>query len=323
MTKGAVKVQESRRKPLLRGGPFCLEDCAAYAEWREEKLAAYPRRKEDFAVEVKDLGAPDGGECEAIRRLVRLANMVVYATDRNLDDERATRRNLIAFGHAFGLAAVEDHRSAEADGIVRIEVVDRGGRLGYIPYTDRPINWHTDGYYNYHGPGRAVSAMLLHCMRPAEQGGVNRLLDPEIAYIRLRDSDPRHIDALMRPDAMTIPQSVEPDGSVRAANVGPVFYIDPRSGALGMRFTARKRNVAWRDDTATRAAVAALEDVLADDPLVLATRLEAGQGLVCNNVLHDRTAFSPSGLAGRGRLVYRVRYADRIDAGDAGAFLCS
>ena len=27
------------------------------------------------------------------------------------------------------------------DGIVRIEVVDQGERLGYIPYTDRPINW--------------------------------------------------------------------------------------------------------------------------------------------------------------------------------------
>ena len=82
----------------------------------------------------------------------------------NLDDERATRRGLIAFGRAFGLAAIEDHRSAEADGVVRIEVVDQGGRLGYIPYTDRPINWHTDGYYNYHGPGQrgARDALALH-----------------------------------------------------------------------------------------------------------------------------------------------------------------
>ena len=225
------------------------------------------------------------------------------------------RSDLILFAKAFGLVAIEDHRSAEADGIVRIEVVDQGGRLGYIPYTDKPINWHTDGYYNFHGPDRAVRAMLLHCMRPAAKGGVNRLLDPEIAYIRLRDSDPGHIEALMHPEAMTIPASVEANGRVRPENVGPVFYVDARSGALGMRFTARKRNVVWRDDPSTRAAVATLEAILREDPLCVETRMEAGQGLVCNNVLHDRTAFATSQDAGRGRLLYRVRYADRIGGG--------
>ena len=160
-----------------------------------------------------------------------------------------------------------------------------------------------------------MRAMLLHCMRPAGEGGVNRLLDPEIAYIRLRDSDPGHIEALMHPEAMTIPASVEANGRVRPENVGPVFYVDPRSGALGMRFTARKRNVAWRDDPATRAAVAKLEAILREDPLIVETRMEAGQGLICNNVLHDRTGFAPSNDAGRGRLLYRVRYADRIDVG--------
>ncbi len=315
MAEGAAKVRELREKQPPRGGPFRLGDGVAYAAWREVKLASYPRRRQEFVVEIGDLGAPTRAEREAIRRLARLTNMALYATRPNLADERATRRSLIAFGHAFGLAAIEDHRSAEADGIVRIEVVDQGGRLGYIPYTDRPINWHTDGYYNYCGPEQSVSAMLLHCMRPAGQGGVNRLLDPEIAYIRLRDSDPRHIEALMHPEAMTIPESVEAGGRVRPANVGPVFYVDPRSGALGMRFTARKRNVVWRDNSATRSAVARLEAVLADDPLVLETRLEAGQGLVCNNVLHDRTGFAPSAAGEPGRLIYRIRYADRIDAG--------
>ena len=189
----------------------------------------------------------------------------------------------------------------------------RAARLGYIPYTDKPINWHTDGYYNYHGPGQAIRAMLLHCLRPADEGGVNRLLDPEIAYIRLRDSDPGFIEALMHPAAMTIPVSVEANGRVRPENRGPVFDVDSRSGALGMRFTARKRNVVWRDDPATRRAVDRLVAVLRDDPLILETRMEAGQGLICNNVLHDRTAFAPSSDAGRGRLLYRVRYDDRID----------
>ena len=58
-----------------------------------------------------------------------------------------------------------------------------------------------------------------------------------------------------------------------------------------MRFTARRRNVVWRDDPVTQRSVEALLGVLRDDPLVAETRLAAGQGLVCNNVLHDRSAF--------------------------------
>jgi TfdA family taurine catabolism dioxygenase TauD len=315
MLDGPVNTLTLQLKAQPKKGPFHLDDATAYAAWRDAKLAAYPTRLEDFVVEIENLAAPTPGEWEAVLRLSRAANMALYATRVNLADELRTRRSLILFGKAFGLVAIEDHRSAEADGIVRVEMVDQGGRLGYIPYTDRPINWHTDGYYNFHGPERAVRAMLLHCMRPAGEGGVNRLLDPEIAYIRLRDSDPGHIEALMHPEAMTIPASVEANGRVRPENVGPVFYVDPRSGALGMRYTARKRNVAWRDDPATHAAVAKLEAILREDPLLVETRMEAGQGLICNNVLHDRTGFAPSNDAGRGRLLYRVRYADRIDVG--------
>ncbi len=60
-----------------------------------------------------------------------------------------------------------------------------------------------------------------------------------------------------------------------------------------------------------RAAVAALEALLAaDSPFVLKGRLEPGMGLVCNNVLHDRSGFDDS--PGRRRVIYRGRYLDRI-----------
>ena len=288
-------------------GPLCLDDDQAYVEWRERKLEGYPKSAADLIVEVRDLASPTASEGAEIRRRIGAANMALYATSANDGGAAGSRCDLIAFGAAFGLFAIEDHRSAEADGIVRIEAVDQGGTLGYIPYTDKPINWHTDGYYNFHGPIRAIRAMLLHCQRPAVEGGVNRLLDPEIAYIRLRDEAPSLVEALIRPDVMTIPASVEASGRVRPENVGPVFFVDPRSGALGMRFTARKRNVDWRDDPVTQRAVEALLRILRDDPLIVETRLAAGQGLICNNVLHDRSAF-----AGGDRLLYRVRYRDRV-----------
>ena len=46
-------------------------------------------------------------------------------------------------------------------------------------------------------------------------------------------------------------------------------------------------------------------------------RLEAGMGIVCNNVLHERDAFSDS--AEHRRLVFRARYHDRI-AGSLASF---
>ena len=294
-------------------GPFSLADGDGYRRWRDQKLARYPTDIGDLVVEIADLAQPTPQERAAVIAACRRANMAIYASSALGRDQVRVRPALRSFGAAFGLAHMEDHRSAEADGIVAIEVVQDGGRLGYIPYTNRPISWHTDGYYNFHGAGRCVQAMLLHCVRDAAEGGVNALLDNEIAYIRLRDRDPALVAALMHPEAMTIPVNEEADGRVRAENTGPVFAVHPRTGALIMRFTARKRNVSWRDDAATHEAVRTLLQVLETDPLILTARMAPGQGLICNNMLHNRTAFDAVGDPRPGRLLYRVRYYDRVE----------
>ncbi len=307
----SARIGDASTRARTGGGPFDLDDEASYRAWRDAKLERYPARAEDLVVEIRDPARLGASERAAIAERCGRANAALYVFTRAAPDQRRLRADLIAFGAAFGLTAIEDHRSAEADGVVSIEVVREGGRLGYIPYSNRPIAWHTDGYYNYHGPDRCVGAMLLHCARDAEEGGVNRLLDPEIAYLRLRDLDPGHIEALMNPAAMSIPANVEASGAVRRENVGPVFFVHPATGALGMRYTARKRNISWRDDEPTRRAVAALEAILETDPLALRVRMRPGQGLICNNVLHDRTGFVSSATAGR--LLYRIRYHSRID----------
>ena len=77
-----------------------------------------------------------------------------------------------------------------------------------------------------------------------------------------------------------------------------------------MRYTARTRSIEWRDDAATRAAVACLERILKQPSTWhFRTRLEAGQGLVSNNVLHTRSRFNDGAIP---RLLYRARYYDRI-----------
>jgi hypothetical protein len=114
----------------------------------------------------------------------------------------------------------------------------------------------------------------------------------------------------MAPDVLTIPPNTE-EGAQRPASTGPVFAVDPVGGHLHMRYTARTRSIRWKDDAATRAAVQALEALLADDsPAVFRHRLDRGEGLLCNNVLHSRSVFRDGD--GARRLLYRGRYYDRI-----------
>ena len=79
----------------------------------------------------------------------------------------------------------------------------------YIPYTNKALSWHTDGYYNV--LDKQIFGIIMHCVRPAAEGGVNSLLNPENVYIALRDENPAYIEALMHPEAMTIPDNIEKD----------------------------------------------------------------------------------------------------------------
>ncbi len=250
-------------------------------------------------------------ERTAIWKLCGAANIAIYDSGVFGTDPFCARPALKAFAAAFGLRREEAHRSQGEDGIVAIEMAASDSRAGYIPYSSRPLSWHTDGYYNYHGPFECVKAMVLHCVRDADEGGVSALLDHEIAYIRLRDRDPAFIEALTHPDAMTIPAGEDGYRGPRPDNTGPVFFIEPESEALVMRYTARKRNVMWRQDATTQAAVKALEEALEADPLIIRYKLRPGEGIICNNILHNRSGFTES-VDGNGRLLYRVRFYDRI-----------
>ena len=292
--------------PVWAGkGPFDLDDEAAYARWRDAKRESAPKSAENLIVEMVAPAAPTPAERDAVRAVVGRANMCVYAGPAAPALESDGVR---ALGRAFGLERLDANMLSGEDGISALTVADQGTKAKYIPYTDRPISWHTDGYYN--PLDQQVRAIILHCVEPAGQGGENALMDHEMAYIELRERDPGHIAALMRGDAMTIPGNAEAGFDARPDSPGPVFMVMP-DGRLHMRFTDRKRNIVWADDPAVAAAVEALRDILNEsDGCVLRHSLEAGQGLLCNNVLHNRTGFSDDG-SGK-RFIYRARYHDRI-----------
>jgi hypothetical protein len=292
----------------LRGRPFALDDDDAYRRWRDEKLARYPRRAEDLIVEVRDPRNLSASEAGKIRGICRIANMAIYASPlAGVADKDLPRR----LGAQLGLQRLDANLLADDDGISSLQVTPGKSARGYIPYSNQRLLWHTDGYYN--APQQRIRAFILHCVQPAAGGGANHLLDHEIAYILLRDADPDYIRALSAADAMTIPANTEQGFATRPAQSGPVFSCDAESGSLHMRYTARTRSIVWRSDEATRAGVQFLEHLLAgDSPHIFTHRLAGGQGLICNNVLHNRTRFTDAAEGKLARLVYRARYYDRI-----------
>ncbi|HQU15633.1 MAG TPA: TauD/TfdA family dioxygenase [Gammaproteobacteria bacterium] len=271
-------------------------------------MADYPRDAAQLMVPLARADQLTAGERDGILARCRKTGMVIYAlASGDIADKGLVRR----LGQAFGLERLDGNLCADHDGISSVQIMEAGRHRDYIPYTDRRLNWHTDGYYN--APDRQIRAVLMHCVMNAEGGGENGLLDHEMVYLHLRDTNPLHVEALMQPDAMTIPANVENGRELRPAQTGPVFSIDPGTGALHMRYTARSRSIAWKKDRATQAAAAALAELVADGaPFVFRYRLAPGQGILCNNVLHCRTAFRDDAAAGHQRLLYRARFYERI-----------
>jgi alpha-ketoglutarate-dependent taurine dioxygenase len=288
-----------------RNNPFDPDNDSAYEAWRDRKLAGYPTDVGQLVVEVRDPRSLTPAEHTALHDRCRKTNMAIYAGQTGADPDKAIPALL---GEQFGLTRLDCNMGADDDGITALRVVEGEWRGAYIPYTNRPIHWHTDGYYNT--AERQIRGLLLHCVSAAASGGENALLDHEIAYIHLRDQNPDYIRALLAPAAMTIPANTENGSEIRPARSGPVFSILP-DGKLHMRYTARSRSIEWAADTLTREAAAALQAFLqADSPYIYRATLQPGQGLICNNVLHDRSGFSDS--ESHMRQLYRLRYYERV-----------
>ncbi len=304
MHKSAIRTVTQFSDHYRLGSPFILDDERFYRRWRDNKLENYPDKIEDLMVEINDPKSLSPAEFSALQSRVIKTNMAVYAGNTGNNPDKMIVAKL---GEQFGLTELDDNMGAD-DGVTSLKVVSGQWRGDYIPYTDKPIHWHTDGYYN--SPEHQICALSLHCVSPAAKGGENALLDHEIAYIHLRDKNPDYIKALMANDVMTIPANVINKKVVRSVSAGPVFSV-LADGSLHMRYTARSRSIQWKDDAVTQAAVTALEEFLASSsPYIYRATLQPGQGLISNNVLHDRSGFEDSGEVKR--LLYRLRYYQRM-----------
>ncbi len=295
--------------PRQRRTPFDLGDQDAYQRWRDRKLARHMTDASALMTRIADPGNLSAEERQSLQASCDGNNLCFYHSEAAM-----TRSRILELGACMGLRRVVSNIYADDLGVSEVRVSQDHRQQKFIPYTDRSLNWHTDGYYQSDGngddTGGRIQSFILHCIESAPSGGENRLLDQEIAYLQLRDRNPDYIAALMHPEAMTIPANRTDDRSIRESVTGPVFAVTA-SGRLWMRYTARTRSVQWRPDPVLSEARAALTDLLDNSGYVIRHTLSPGQGLICNNILHNRASFSQ--CERQNRLLYRVRYLDRVD----------
>ena len=252
-------------------------------------------------VDIVDPTTLNHQELAKLRERVAVANFAHYRCAQAVNDTA-----VLALCHQVGLKNL--YQSDVTAGLTKIEV-SPGSKARYIPYTNSELNWHTDGYY--YPETYPVRAMLLHCVRPALEGGATELINHEIVYALLAQTNPDYVTALSQADVMTIPaNSQAPDGP-RQAQSGPVFWQDP--GRIYMRYTTRRHNIQWRQDPLSREAVEALAEILRQrTDLVFHRQLGPSEGVLSNNTPHRREPFQDSTERGRGRLFYRGRFHDNI-----------
>ncbi len=293
-----------------RSEHFDLALAKPYQVWREKKLMSLQNGELiQRSINISTFPDVSKEEIEEIKAQCTDHGVAFYHLDSDQSPSKISTNDLRVFAKTLGLLILDYHHCTEEDGISVLSVSENPKKKSFIPYTNRGLGWHTDGYYNQ--PQQQIRTMILHCVQPAAAGGENELLDHELMYIQLRDESPQIIEALMQTDCMSIPSYIDSDGNKRIESKGPVFYIDSSTGNLQMRYTARKHNITWKDNKETKEAALAITKLLNNEnSYIHKHQLKAGEGMVANNILHNRSPFIDN--SDTKRLVYRARYYDSL-----------
>ena len=294
--------------------PFNLSDQIGFESWARRKLSLY---SDDCLktllrpVEISTDGGISADQKSLLKSRINDYNFAIYRV-KNKAQFNAASINQIS--RLIGLKQLDAHLCAGEDLISTItdtsQMSENGDqRQRYIPYSSKALSWHTDGYYNpYH---QRVQAFILHCQQAASAGGENSFIDPEIVYLHLRRENPAYIAALCNNDVMRIPANVQDQACIRPETASSVFQISKDYSVLDMRFSQRKRHIIWRDDALTQQALEYLNELLNSDSVWrINYRLHSGEGVICNNVLHRRSAYEDDDI--HNRVFIRARYYNRI-----------
>ena len=288
---------------------FQLSTDEEYQQWRKNKLEFYTSGDQLLVTAINDFNHLNTGEMESLHRCLKNQNFALYRL-KNIGTQSKTIPMRIA--EQLGLRLSDKHLCGDQDGLSEIQVSQKPVPGEYIPYSNKAINWHTDGYYN--SDDKKIHTMILHCANDAVSGGDNGFFDHDIIYILLRDENPDYISALMQEDVMTIPENRQNGQLIRSEQTGAVFSLYP--WGLHMRYTARTKSIVWKDQSIVSKAITKISEILnSDSPYKVRYRLNPGEGIISNNVLHMRDAFEDSENEEHKRLIYRMRFYQRIEEG--------
>jgi len=282
--------------------PFILENETEYKNWRQTKLELYPLDISKFSIPL-DINNFQKKDLDLIKFNMNKYNFALYNFKSELTNNElenfCTMLNLNnsisnLFSDSKNISDIRDHKDTNNNQIGE-----------YIPYTNKPLNWHTDGYY--YPLNNSVKSFLLHCVNPAHRGGENLLLDHEILYILIRDHNPSYIKILMEKNIMGIPRN---KNNAESTNInGPVFFIDDEY-SLNMRFTSRQQNIVWKkSDIIDKIKKFIFNFVESDTKYITKILLKKNQGYIANNILHKREKFFDNKNK---RLLKRIRFSKKL-----------
>jgi len=272
-----------------------------YKQWAEEKLESFTPKIDDLMVEITNPLNLTKSEKSRIKTLIKNYNMAFYNISRKFRD---TGKSLLSLSQEIGLGDYELDSKSYENGLTPIKASSKEKiEDEYIPYTNKSLNWHTDGYYNDNN--KPIFSWLLHCENPSDEGGENKYMDHEIAYI-LFNQKYENLCTLMKDTTYTIPENKK---NKRSDVTGYVFSFNNKYNKLHMKFTMRTNNIFW--DSESLSAINNLKSLINNSvDYHLRHKLIEGQGVITNNVIHMRSSFTIS--KNKNRLLYRLRSKKRI-----------
>ena len=268
---------------------------AEFLRWAEEKERDIPHNIDGIIVNIHDINNVKISEIAKIKETINKCNSCIYSSKIALK----SNTNLLKFVESVGMRTY-DRNNIESNEISTITPLE-SNKINYIPYTNKSLNWHTDGYYDK----KSIFSWLLHCVQPATHGGENYLLDHELA---LREYVLRYDDVnnLMSEDALTIPESKDTSRSEISTYI---FSIKNQYKKLHMRFSMRKDNIGTSPKAGD--AVTKLKQTIENDcaKYSLTYKLQKNEGIITNNILHGRRAFKDDKVK---RKLLRIRSYERL-----------
>ena len=267
-----------------------------FKQWALEKKDNIPLNIDDLIVKIHDINHATLEEISNIKDIIKRFNCCIYQSKVGLN----AQADLMNFAQSIGMETY-DTNNIHNSPISLIMSLETKNALNYIPYTNKKLNWHTDGYYDE----KPIFSWLLHCEEPAYSGGENYLLDHELAireYIIKYDN----LESLSSLDAFTIPGNTHAN---RGETKGYICNNDNEYKKFHMKFSMREKNMKLNEQSKT--AIMRMKKIIKEDckKYCLTYKLSKNEGIVSNNILHGRNSFEDGKAM---RKLYRIRSYERI-----------